>query len=148
MLATDGDFHWPIRPKAIFQRFDYVGPYFIDPALSEATDDYMLLSAIDEADIVFAYLTDEGQNTRFGIELGYAAGLQKPIWISTSSANDLLPSLSGCFLVNLTTKLDHEVQNPAASLWNGLQQEGAFCQSPLELMFWQQLRRLEAGWVA
>ncbi len=40
------------------------------------------------------------------------------------------------------------MQNPSASLWNFLQQEGAFCQSPFGQMFWQQLRRLAADWVA
>jgi hypothetical protein len=82
MLATENDLHWPIRPHAIFQRFAYVGPYFIDPALSEAADDYMLLSAIEKADVVFVYLANEKDNTRVGIELGYAASVHKPIWIS------------------------------------------------------------------
>ncbi|MBI3800231.1 MAG: DUF559 domain-containing protein [Deltaproteobacteria bacterium] len=147
MLATEEDFHWPIRLGAIFRRFDYVGPYFIDPTLSEAADDYMLISAIEEADVIFAYLPTKAENTRWGIELGYAAALQKRIWVSTPSADERHSTLSGSLLVNLSTKVTLEASDPATALWTFLQQEGAFCQSPLELLFWKQLRRLDAGWV-
>ncbi len=102
--------YWPVRMKAIFDRFDYVGPFFIECGhtcffganehgvgahsggefSSGHYDDKLLtmeatkrrcLNAIQDADLLFAWIDNP---TCYGTiaEIGYARALGKTIWIA------------------------------------------------------------------
>jgi hypothetical protein len=102
---------WPIWEKAIWGQHDYVGPWFVscDHGCAHGPNSHGLnadglgtcmanaprrlvasqcLSAIDRADLVFAWIDDK---TAFGtlVELGYAVGIRAKTALAVPFGQDL-----------------------------------------------------------
>jgi very-short-patch-repair endonuclease len=166
---------WPVMKRSILGVFDYVGPYFVsdDHGCGHGSNTHgcgndgvvpcftyenlpkrdrvreLCLSAIDTADIVFAWLDDL---TAYGtlVEIGYARGRGKIIviaapeaprtfgWssnadevvlgIADSATNDLWFAFS-CASTIITAETPHEAVKEVARLFPALE-------SPIEQAFW------------
>lgn len=152
----DGLTSWPRWQKGILDTFDYVGPYFVSddhgcghgasthgcgydgelpcqqsellPQRHQVRD--LCLTAINEADIVFAWLNDA---TAYGtlVELGYAKGRGKRIVIAAPKPLDDLWFATSCADFVLT------IDTPRKAL--ELIAENMFpnLDSPIEDAFWK-----------
>lgn len=80
--------HWPVRKNAIFDRWDYTGPYVTD--MGHGQNDFSgqtlvvteCFEAIKRSDVVFAWI-DKLSAYATLVELGYAKALGKRIWIAS-----------------------------------------------------------------
>lgn len=79
---TEND--WPILEKAIFDKYDFVGPFWdgrevfgpLHPAIANICQ-----KALSKTDIVFAWL-GEGNEYNILSEIAYAHALEKVVWVS------------------------------------------------------------------
>jgi len=143
---------WPIIKNGIFGAVDFIGPYL--PEIDQS-DPYSYrgafsppisarcLDAIDNADLVFAWIDDF---TKFGsfVELGYAAGLGKrihiavypPLWLDKDFG------CGGCdeiWTMMRSADLGCGCSGPMESLRDELWRLGwtVPLESPLEWIFWR-----------
>ncbi|MFF3912665.1 DUF559 domain-containing protein [Streptomyces sp. NPDC001852] len=163
---------WPVIKKGVLDTFDYIGPYFISddhgcghgpgthgcgadgcvpcysyenlPKRSQVRE--LCLTAIDTADIVFAWLDDV---TAYGtlVEIGYARGRGKNVVVAAPELPHTFEDLSGhglgipdgptndlwfafsCATRTLTAQTPREALQQVVNLFPNLE-------SPIEEAFW------------
>lgn len=142
-----GPYQWPVMRRAIFNAVDYVGPFieewtdnvrgFFSGLAAEETSN-AFLQGIDEADAVFCWISRESVSESFHLDLGYAIGKNKPIYVALGEGGlEACPFVTWLFGI-FATDFTHDVQDPAAALRTMLLKSGALFASPLERLFWQE----------
>ncbi|WP_436787931.1 DUF559 domain-containing protein [Yinghuangia sp. YIM S10712] len=164
---------WPVMKRGVLDTFDYVGPYFIgdDHTCGHGPNTHgcgmdgclacytygnlpqrpkvreLCLAAINDADIVFAWLDDP---TAYGtlVEIGYAKGRGKPVVVAAPELPQTYEDLSGhgfgipdgptndlwfafsCATSTITAATPHTALKQVVNLFPSLE-------SPIEEAFWR-----------
>ena len=146
----DEFYQWPVMRRAVFNTFDYIGPFLEEQGDGDAVRGFFslldgqddgegeLLRGVAEADCLVVYVAPDIRFDFAALEIGYAIAKKKPIFYVCAEGGWEAHRVAYRLIGEYASDLMLDSRDPGGDLRRMLMRSKFFFQSPLEKIFWQE----------